>query len=131
MIQLVAIDPGLSTGVAVIHSDGTAVSFTTVAPHDELDRFLDKLDENVNIVCEQGPRNRRQADACTPVEARVKQLANPIHWVRPTDWKPNPHARLEPSDKPGTKHERDATRMGRWFKARRGDQLVEASVTAS
>lgn len=130
-VILVAIDPGLDTGVAIFHDDDSCISFTTRAPHDRLRTFLERLDESTEVVCEKGPTNhRRQAAACAPVEAQVSELPNTIHWVRPTDWKPHPRAVLLPSDEPGTKHERDVTRMGRWFLARRGAPLASAQAAA-
>lgn len=128
MGALVVVDPGLSTGVAYFEGNLVVENFTTSAPHTQLESYLRAIKEQngtLEVLCEQGPTNhRRQADACVPVETIVKQEADVIHWVRPSDWKGHPAATLRASDRPATRHERDVLRMGRWFLATRSGSLV-------
>lgn len=115
MPLLVSVDPGQSTGVAIFSNGHLVRSFTSVAPHTTLRRELHALADHDEVVCEKGPALRRQAATCEPVEAIIREHAlSRTSWVRPTEWKPNPEAVLLDSDTPGTKHERDAIRMGRW-----------------
>ena len=115
MSVLVSIDPGLSTGVAVFVNGTFAYSFTSQPPHDDLRRTLVGLRSNDDVVCEKGPSIRRQAETCAPVEALVTELVDNVQWVRPTAWKPDPKAEVQPGDSPGNKHERDAIRLGRYW----------------
>lgn len=118
MSVLVVIDPGMSTGVAVFVDGRLNHSFTTLAPHDRLRRTLSALRDEDEVVVEKGPAIRRQAATCEPVEALATELAPNIQWVRPTAWKPDPHAITWPSDNPSTRHERDAIKLGRHWLAR-------------
>lgn len=126
MLSLIAIDPGLSTGVAQFGSKGELLSsFTSTPPNDRLRLFLQVVPDAV-IVCEQGPSfSRRQQEACEPVEALVRASPPDVHWIRPTTWKPSPAAKLLSSDNPSTKHEKDAIRLGRWFLEHRKELLDE------
>lgn len=121
MTLLVSIDPGLSTGVALFQNGQYLRSFTSYPPHDQLASLLGCLRKDDEVVAEKGPTNhRRQAAACEPVERLVHEVVVPVSWVRPTQWKGTPSACLRTSDKPGTKHEKDAIRIGRWHLAHVG-----------
>lgn len=125
MTVLVSIDPGLSTGVAVFVDGRLNHSFTSAPPHDRLRRTLSALRSEDEVVCEKGPAIRRQAATCEPVEALVTELAPALAWVRPTSWKPNPDAVVWPTDRPGTRHESDAIKLGRYWQEHR-DRHVAA-----
>lgn len=105
-----------------------AYSFTDHPPYEDVRDTLAHLSPGDEVVCEQGPSIRRQADTCEPVESLVRELAETVHWVRPTSWKPSPLSTV-PAGTLRTRHERDAARMGRWFLTRR--EASRAAPTAS
>lgn len=104
-------------------------SFTDRPPYEEVRDALEHLRPGDEVVCEQGPSIRRQADTCEPVESLVRELAETVHWVRPTAWKPSPRYRsFVPEQVLGTRHERDAARMGGWFLARRAYDAITTAA---
>jgi hypothetical protein len=126
--HLLVIDPGLRTGLAFFKDGTPEWSLTSEPPHDLVTKMIEGLQDahtTLEVVCEEGPVNhRRQAQACEPVERIVRHTAKIIHWVRPSEWKRHPSARIEDGDNPQSRHERDVLRIGRWFLATRASELV-------
>lgn len=116
MQTVVAVDPGVTTGVAVLRSfkGQTRVERTFVSryPHEGLGEQL--LNVNADyIVAERGPSRRRQPEACLIVEQILYELfPDRVEWVRPAEWKGHPRSALPPGVYPRTLHERDACGMG-------------------
>lgn len=135
-MYLISIDPGPSTGIAEFEGSDVVATTTTQEPHDLLRqrlRVLNREHPGLTVVCEQGPKIRHYADACAEVEAIVRQEADAIYWVRPSQWKPHPSAKLEEDDPIQTRHERDAVKLGRYFIAQGGftqyERITEAADT--
>jgi hypothetical protein len=105
----IAVDPGHSTGVAIFEGTSLLRTLTTTAPH----AGLRDLIKGCTVVCERGPKNRKQADTCSDVEAIVNEVALDVVWVRPSDWKGHPATRQAEASLPV--HERDAASIGYWF----------------
>lgn len=105
----IAVDPGHSTGVAIFEDGRILRTLTTTAPHDDLRDLI----AGCTVVCERGPKNRKQADTCSDVEAIVNEVALDVVWVRPSDWKGHPATRQADQSLPV--HERDAASIGWWF----------------
>jgi len=118
VLSLIAIDPGMSAGIAMFdHREFLVRVFTSKHPHAPLREVL-LANADVLVVCERAPRLRRRQPSTTEfVEALVARFANKRVDVRPTDWKGHPGARLmRPDyDAASTVHERDAVSIGRWF----------------
>ncbi len=112
----IVIDPGASTGVAVFEGEKLLSSFTSKPPFDELWLLLAewaKSDVPINLVCEQPPANPRHQSETTDLHKQL-ELAG-CHFVRPSEWKGHPQAKLLDGDTPGTIHERDVIRLGRYW----------------
>lgn len=118
--SVLAIDPGMNTGVSLVDGSGEVVrSFTCQSPFLPLREFLKGLDSNIEVVAERGTEFGGHGKALIQqVEEIVRTLCPQVSWVTPSQWKSSPQARRGvPSGL--TKHEGDATRMGRWFQSTR------------
>ena len=119
-MYLIVIDPGPSTGVAEFAGTTLVRTFTTQTPHTVLRTRLQVLrcmQTGLTVVCEEGPQIRHLSEACERVEAIVREESESIYWVRPSQWKHHPAARLS-GLKVLTLHEADAACIGNWFIAR-------------
>lgn len=134
-MRLAVIDPGESTGVAVFTLRRLSPQLVTSALIDHftvgqdeygLGMIRDKIREADEVLAEEGPLRRHSPRACIRVEQVIRDAAHekPVHWIRPTEWKPHPAASLEPQDEPQTIHESDVIRMGRWFINTRSQSFV-------
>lgn len=132
-MYLVVIDPGPSTGVAEFAGTTLVGTFTTQTPHTTLRKRLRNLREThpgLAVVCEEGPQIRHLAEACERVEALVREESESIYWVRPSQWKGHPAAKLN-GLKMLTRHEADAVCIGNWFIARGRYHRYERCVATS
>lgn len=117
---MLAIDPGMNTGVSLVDGSGEVVeSFTCQSPFLQLREFLKRLDPSVEVVAERGTEFGGHGKALIQqVEEIVRDLCSQVSWVSPSQWKSSPRARCSvPAGL--SKHEGDATRMARWFQSTR------------
>lgn len=122
--MVIAIDPGITTGVAVLDDDGD-VSYTYTLRGSAEDVVSNLLVEastifdapvtGEDIVIEQGP-SVRQIPYLDDLDARLRIAFPCATWMRPTEWKDYPGAK-DPlgSYVAVSQHARDAARMGRVY----------------
>jgi hypothetical protein len=120
--MILAFDPGVSTGIAILEEDGSVVN-TYVRSFDEMsDEFITGLSniyKDAAAVAEQGPLTGNYRPLTQTIEERLRKAFPKIEWVTPGQWKGHPAARSAQALPRLTQHERDAVGLGRWFKARR------------
>lgn len=125
-----ALDPGLTTGWALIEDDTTCRGLGNI-PHDEIRVRLDTLVRSihasgywVSVVVEDQPRvgemsqlGKQLRDVWQAIGAvTVETYELPVRVVTPGVWKPSREARLMKvprrwNNRPLTTHQRDALRM--------------------
>lgn len=117
---LFSIDPGEATGVAMFRGSRLALCLTVDGPRSLriLRRLMDEHPEADYVLEAQNHRGKNPT-AGDAVRELVRRLARTeVHTLRPTDWKGHPKAVLLSTDNTGSRHERDAVKMGRRFLAR-------------
>jgi len=118
-LRILAFDPGMTTGVAVLDSKGNIVS--TVALDERLvvgkAKRLKRMYKDTAVVIETGPLWRSDSTLTRTVEGELLSIFPDASLVPPNRWKNHPAAKC--TEKLTTTHERDAVRLGRWFLARR------------
>lgn len=118
---MLAIDPGMTTGVAVLNSQGEVILATELyGDTDLVVRTLASVQSDDQVI-EQGPPNRNNA-YLDDLDGRLRQQYPDATWMRPSDWKSTPRAESPVAD--SSIHVRDAVRMGREHLHRRGYRLV-------
>jgi hypothetical protein len=65
------------------------------------------------VVIEKGPEWQQHSPITRSVETNLLDIFPKAHLVTPNRWKGHPAAKC--SEKLGTKHEKDAVRLARWF----------------
>lgn len=125
MLYLLAIDPGVETGIALLSGEGTIVwTLTTRSPHSGLSNALNQY-HDASVVIEEAPLRGHYKHAFLEVRAIVEHNAanyeRSLAWVLPSHWKGSPRSRLDPAAKAmcTTKHEREAVGLGRWYLSQR------------
>lgn len=110
--MLLAIDPGHTTGVALLTDAGDIVLAHDIADPDNAIETLRGMHTDVDgTVIEEGPPSRQDA-LLDDLDAHLRSFFPWATWMRPSDWKGTPRARLPlPDGMPP--HARDAARMGR------------------
>jgi len=119
-MYLIAVDPGQSTGIAEYEDARLIRTWTLTDPSDVRAclRRAARAHSAYDVVCERGPSDHRHQEAvCAEIEAIVRQEAQRIYWVLPSQWKGHPTTRLDNEELRlvGTRHERDAVSMGKYF----------------
>jgi hypothetical protein len=111
-MYVLGIDPGLTTGIEIL-----CWALESRPPYDELKGALKQYPE-AKIAVEGMPvgsgHNRSVFEEVE--EILNKYAASEVHWIRPAEWKPHPHARLLPADLEVLKspHEKDAAGIARY-----------------
>jgi hypothetical protein len=114
-VILLAIDPGITTGVALLDYDGSILESYEVTG-DEAQAVVDLIAKEVHqaVVIEKGPPLVR-------INAFLEELDRLLHltfpdaaWMYPGEWKGTPRSMVEVTGVP-SKHARDAVRMGREY----------------
>lgn len=120
---LLAIDPGITTGVALLDYDGTVLSSYEVAG-DEASAVVAIICQETaqEVVIERGPLSR--ANQFLDELDGVLRLTFPdATWMYPGEWKGTPRSQ-QAVNGVLSHHARDAVRMGREF-------LFQRTLTAS
>lgn len=120
--MILAFDPGVSTGIAILQDDGSIVN-TYVRSFDEMsEEFIDGLARmypKARTVAEQGPVTGNYRPLTQTIEERLRRAFPSIEWVLPGQWKGHPAAKPSQALPRMTQHEKDAVGLGRWFKVRK------------
>lgn len=119
--MILSVDPGVSTGVALLVDDGSVVSTYVAFSVEELRGFLDGTletspDEDLFVVVEEGPKlSGNYRSHIQEIEQVLKRYFPHITWVPPSQWKNHP-GHFSEGLKGLTQHEKDAVGLGRWFR---------------
>lgn len=131
--NILAIDPGVTTGIALVNPQGDFVRGYEVQPHDlHIVREMLRLYPDAAVLIEKGPafesHNRPYMEQ---VERIVEEDGREdISWVTPSQWKNSPTNRREVPK--GSKHMADCVRMARWHqKTRRHSEASNAQRDSS
>lgn len=110
---LLCVDPGISTGVALLDSSGQVLS--TYELSGDPDYIIDKLEqeEPTLVVIERGPAARANP-YLDDLDAHLRAIFPDAHWMYPGEWKNTPRA-AAPVEGVLSHHARDAVRMGREY----------------
>lgn len=117
--MILAFDPGVTTGIAVLENDGTVLE-TYAASLDEAEIIIPNLanaHEDPSVVIEAPPA---MGGNYRPITQRIEELLRrhfpDARWTNPGQWKGTPASRT-PVEKKLTQHEKDAVHLGRWLKS--------------
>lgn len=132
-VMVVSIDPGVTTGIAVIGDDGSVVDTWSLSdPEDVSDqlRVLASMYPDADSVGEQPPLwGGHHRPHTQVIEEKVKHFFPDVDWVNPGQWKGHPASKT--SDLRGkTQHEKDAAGLGRWYRATRRHTSVGGAGTS-
>jgi predicted RNase H-like nuclease (RuvC/YqgF family) len=119
------IDPGVTTGWALVDRGGNLVGFGELAEHDlragldEVVRGCHRAARRVEVVIEKMPPGEvgRLSDRLAAVRATIAEVVTetyelPIHMVRPTEWKTSRVAKITRWPRPfSSQHAQDAATM--------------------
>lgn len=118
MGYVLAVDPGVNTGVVLLSTSAVAWAITCQAPFEELQSAL-RTYVDIPVVCERAPSvHRHEADTYDRVTTLVDTHPD-VTYLTPSQWKGHPSSRLTSKDrqKLTTKHEKEAASLGRRFLA--------------
>jgi hypothetical protein len=111
---LLAIDPGITTGVALLDHDGSIIESYEVKGDEAYAIVALIADETYHdVVIEQGPasRDNRFMDE---LDGWLRAVFPDAHWLLPGEWKGTPRA-MQKVDGVLSHHAKDAVRMGREY----------------
>lgn len=121
--RILAIDPGVTTGIAALVDGEIAQVNECSSPFDMLRNAIRITNPEV-VVCEQGPSfERHHRVVLEQVERIVQEEAENIVWVKPSQWKGTP-----PSQGPaieGSQHMKDAAALARWYYNTQGSNSAQ------
>lgn len=134
-MYVLAVDPGLNTGVALL-TESDIVWAQTLRVPEECGALIAALRNYADTpcVCEEAPSlHAHEGHTYKHVLEIVNRHQN-VTFLTPSQWKGHPSTRLSKADKETcwTKHEREAAGLGRRFLAmRRSDERQNAVPTRS
>jgi hypothetical protein len=121
--MVLAFDPGATTGVALVdRSDGTIMRTEAYSPSEVLEYARRMVTTQSNrwhsnssfvVVIEKGPEWQQHSPITRSVETKLRDIFPTAHLVTPNRWKGHPAAKC--SERLGTKHEKDAVKLARWY----------------
>ena len=128
-VDTIAIDPGLTVGVAILDPDGGIIDTFTIDANDSKRCRLvlralcrEGTLDRASFVVEKGPQFGRHNDALLSSIEDIIIASVPgafLTWIAPGNWKHHPAATLTADERKGrTVHERDAIGMGRVHQTR-------------
>jgi hypothetical protein len=111
---LLAIDPGITTGVALLDHDGSVIESYEVNG-DEAKAMVDLIAKEVHqaVVIERGPASRSNP-FLDELDGWLRASFPDAVWMYPGEWKGTPRSQQEVNGVP-SHHAKDAVRMGREF----------------
>lgn len=119
--MILSVDPGVSTGVALLMDDGSIDTTFVASSVEQLRGFIDGTfekspAEDLFVVVEEGPKlSGNYRSHIQEIEEVIKIYFPLITWVPPSQWKNHPGSFSE-GLKGLTQHEKDAVGLGRWFR---------------
>jgi hypothetical protein len=113
-VILLAIDPGITTGVAVLDHDGSIIE-TYEVKGDEAYAVAAIIAEETShdVVIERGPGSRNNP-FLDELDGWLRALFPDAYWMYPGEWKGTPRSMQEVNGVLSN-HAKDAVRMGREF----------------
>jgi hypothetical protein len=134
---VLAFDPGATTGVALVdRATGAILRTEAFTPSEVLEyarrmaskrKGFQKVDSFVTVI-EKGPEWQQHSPITRSVEVKLRSIFPEARLVTPNRWKGHPAAKC--TEKMGTKHEKDAVRLARWFiQVTRGDNAEDQNET--
>lgn len=119
-----AIDPGVTTGVALIDEEGTVVDTWAIRDVASIEYVLVTVHDDypsTQVIAEAPPQYAGHYRSHTQdVEMVVKRHFPDVEWVPPGQWKGHPATRPTSELRGLTQHEKDAVGLARWFRTNRG-----------
>ena len=109
---MLAIDPGMTTGVAVLNSSGEVILGTEMRGDPHLIVATLKEIQHEDVVVEEGLPTRDNA-YLDDLDAQLRETFPDATWVRPSEWKGTPRSHLALPRRIKSPHVKDAARMGR------------------
>lgn len=129
-VYVLAIDPGVSTGIVLLSAHSVAWAVTCQAPYAELRGALRGYPDAPRV-CEKAPTvHRHEAETYDEV---TSLLDGDVTYLTPSQWKGHPSSRLSADDleELQTKHEKEAAGLGRRFLAMRRTHGQESNAHAA
>lgn len=140
-MYILAVDPGVETGIALLNPEGEVVwTMTSRAPYEELKSALSqyckppyttvsndeygKETSQAELAAEVAPSTRHYQDVHSMVSDCFAGLQ--VHWIRPSEWKSHPFCKVTVSDY-DTKHEAEAIGIGRAYLLRRNREQTDSA----
>lgn len=111
---ILAIDPGVTTGVAYMENGVVLWTDVSVAPWTLL-RLQVRRFRRGKVVAEKGPSFlRHHQEAINRVERILEEEAENVEWVLPAQWKNTPPVKAA-TFTGESQHEKDAEGIAHWF----------------
>jgi hypothetical protein len=111
-VILLAIDPGIHTGVALFDDGSVIETYETTGEPYEVAALIAEETAHA-VVIERGPPGRAN-EYMDELDGWLRAVFPNAHWLYPGEWKGTPRALQEVTGVPSL-HARDAVRMGREF----------------
>ncbi len=110
--MVLAIDPGVTTGVALLNQAGEVILANELrGDPSTVAKVLAEIPAE-DVVIEQGPIGYGRSSAyLEELDFRLKEVFPNATWLRPVEWKGTPRAQTPVNEK--SVHVKDAVRMGR------------------
>jgi len=112
-VILLAIDPGIHTGVALFDHDGTIIETYEATGEPYEVAALIGQETYHEVVIERGPASRAN-EYMDELDGWLRVMFPEAHWMYPGEWKHTPRAQQAVNGVP-SHHARDAVRMGREY----------------
>jgi hypothetical protein len=125
---ILAFDPGHTTGIAVLTDEHASVVRTWALGIEDAKvriRTLAHDHPDAVVVAEAPPEwGGNNRGGTQQVEEAIRTAFPDTVWVNPGQWKGTPASRIEIPEWVRTVHEKDAVKLGRWFKSTKRRQGV-------
>lgn len=121
--MLLSIDPGLTTGVAVLNRNGEVILANELSGDPHLIVATLAQIPHEDEVIEEGPPNRNNP-FLDDLDGRLREEFPEAVWMRPTEWKSTPRRFSSVPRSVKSVHVKDAIRMGREHLHRGGHKVT-------
>lgn len=122
--MILAFDPGITTGVALLQDDGSIIETQLLTSPEHVHKYCWKKSDtkNLRVVVEKAPElSSNYREYIEQIEQTIKKWFKDVTWITPGQWKGHPVAQVTDDMKDLVIHERDAVGLGRYF------QLLETT----
>lgn len=117
---ILVFDPGGTTGIALLDTSGAILRTEAYSPSETLAyarrmevKCRKKSLDSFAVVIEKGPEWQQHSPITRSVEVKLREIFPDAHLVTPNRWKGHPASKCR--ERLGTRHEKDAVKLGRWF----------------